>query len=87
MFALFCLVMSSDFNQTEGVDIWILHQTHFNIKYEFMKKLNKDQAEKAAQGLAALIDGFWLRGALVNGEIDPELPIELCSEYIRQQLK
>ena len=38
MFALFCLVMSSDFNQTEGVDIWILHQTHFNIKYEFMKK-------------------------------------------------
>jgi TetR/AcrR family transcriptional repressor of bet genes len=24
---------------------------------------------------------------LVNGEIDPELPIELCSEYIRQQLK
>jgi len=63
------------------------YRLHSNLKYEFMKKLNKDQAEKAAQGLAALIDGFWLRGALVNGEIDPELPIELCSEYIRQQLK
>ena len=63
------------------------YRLHSNLKYEFMKKLSKDQAEKAAQGLAALIDGFWLRGALVIGEIDPELPIELCSEYIRQQLK
>lgn len=63
------------------------YRLHSNLKYEFMKKLSKDQAEKAAQGLAALIDGFWLRGALVSGEIDPELPIELCSEYIRQQLK
>ena len=52
-----------------------------------MKVLPKAQAEKAAQGLAALIDGFWLRGALVNEELDPEMPIELCSDYIRQQLK
>ena len=47
----------------------------------------KSEAEKAAQGLAALIDGFWLRGALISGEIDPEMPIELCSQFIQQQLK
>ena len=49
--------------------------------------LSKSEAEKAAQGLAALIDGFWLRGALISGEIDPEMPIELCSQFIQQQLK
>jgi len=63
------------------------YRLHSNIKYEFMKALPKAQAEKAAQGLAALIDGFWLRGALINEELDPEMPIELCSDYIRQQLK
>ncbi len=63
------------------------YRLHSNLKYEFMKVLPKQRAEQAAQGLAALIDGFWLRGALVSGEIDPALPIQLCSEYIQQQLK
>ncbi|MEB5928444.1 transcriptional regulator BetI [Acinetobacter schindleri] len=63
------------------------YRLHSNIKHEFMKVLPKAQAEKAAQGLAALIDGFWLRGALINEELDPEMSIELCSDYIRQQLK
>ena len=63
------------------------YRLHSNLKHEFMKVLSKSEAEKAAQGLAALIDGFWLRGALISGEIDPEMPIELCSQFIQQQLK
>src|SRR5690606_41948943 len=49
------------------------YRLHSNLKHEFMKVLSKSEAEKAAQGLAALIDGFWLRGALISGEIDPEI--------------
>lgn len=63
------------------------HRLHSNLKHEFMQVLSKPAAEKAAQGLAALIDGFWLRGALMNGEIDPAMPIELCTQFIQQQLK
>lgn len=63
------------------------YRLHSNLKYEFMKVLSQSEAETAAQGLAALIDGFWLRGALISGEIDPEMPIELCSQFIQQQLK
>lgn len=63
------------------------YRLHSNLKHEFMKVLSKSEAEKAAQGLAALIDGFWLRGALISGEIDPEMPIELCNQFIQQQFK
>ena len=63
------------------------YRLHSNLKHEFMKVLSKSEAEKAAQGLAALIDGFWLRGALISGEIDPEMPIELCRQFIQQQLE
>ncbi|WP_159138108.1 transcriptional regulator BetI [Acinetobacter sp. YH12200] len=63
------------------------YRLHSNLKYEFMKVLSQSEAETAAQGLAALIDGFWLRGALISGEIDPAMSIELCSQFIQQQLK
>lgn len=63
------------------------HRLHSNIKYEFEKHLDRQQAEYAAQGLAALIDGFWLRGSLMTTDLDAAVPIQICSAYIQQQLK
>ncbi|MDM1270810.1 transcriptional regulator BetI [Acinetobacter indicus] len=62
------------------------YRLHSNIKHEFAKQLDREQAERAAQGLAALIDGFWLRGSLMTTELDADLPIQICANYIRQQL-
>ena len=63
------------------------HRLHSNIKYEFLKALTHSRAESATQGLAALIDGLWLRGALIEGEIDTDKAIQLCAEYIQMHLK
>lgn len=62
------------------------HRLHSNIKFEFSKKLSKDEAEIAAQGLAALIDGFWLRGALMKTLFNAEIPIQICHDFIQQKL-
>lgn len=35
-----------------------------NLKFHFLELMPKDQASIAARGLAALIDGLWLRGSL-----------------------
>ncbi len=35
-----------------------------NIVYEFQRQLPREQAQEAGYGLAALIDGLWLRAAL-----------------------
>lgn len=62
------------------------HRLHSNIKFEFLKKLSQDEAEIAAQGLAALIDGFWLRGALMKTSFNAEIPIEICHDFIQRKL-
>lgn len=62
------------------------HRLHSNIKYEFLKVLEPNLAERATQGLAALIDGLWLRGAFIQDEIDAETAIQLCADYIYKQL-
>lgn len=63
------------------------HRLHSNIKFEFSKKLPTEQAEIAAQGLAALIDGFWLRGALMKTSFNTDIPIQICSEFIHRQFE
>lgn len=63
------------------------HRLHSNIKFEFSKKMPTEQAEIAAQGLAALIDGFWLRGALMKTSFNTDIPIQICSEFIYRQFE
>ena len=41
-----------------------------NLLYSLKSLLPEDQAEQAAEGLAALIDGLWLRGAFQAKGID-----------------
>lgn len=59
------------------------HRLHSNIKHEFLKHLSKQDAEIAAQGLAALIDGFWLRGALIDEKFDLSSAIHICTQLIQ----
>lgn len=57
-----------------------------NLSYEFGRVLSKSDARMAAKGLAALIDGLWLRSALSN-EVFPVLEaLKITNEYIDMQL-
>lgn len=59
-----------------------------NLKFHFLKLLPEDQASIAARGLAALIDGLWLRGSL-NGdtEFDATMARSIAYNYVDTQLK
>ncbi|MCS6713400.1 transcriptional regulator BetI [Proteus terrae] len=57
-----------------------------NLSYEFGRVLTKDQARLAAKGLAALIDGLWLRSALSHAPFSLEEAKTITNEYIDMQL-
>lgn len=57
-----------------------------NLSYEFGRVLTKVQARMAAKGLAALIDGLWLRSALSNAPFSLEEAKIITNEYIDMQL-
>ncbi len=52
-----------------------------NLLHALRALLPKDKAEAAAQGLAALIDGLWLRSAL-TGEVDVAAAREVALGYL-----
>lgn len=57
-----------------------------NLRFELNKILPPHQAALVAQGIAALIDGIWLRGALSEGGINVEPAKALIDDYLRLQL-
>ncbi|AYA39549.1 transcriptional regulator BetI [Xenorhabdus nematophila] len=57
-----------------------------NICVEFRRALPKTEARLAAQGLAALIDGIWLRSALTSKPFDIEGAFKITIDYIEQKL-
>lgn len=58
-----------------------------NLSAEFQRVLPKAQARLAAKGLAALIDGLWLRCALRGTDFNQARAIALTTEYIMFQLR
>lgn len=58
---------------------------HSNLAYQFAKVLPREQARRAATGLAAVIDGLWLRGSL-SGKFDPQQATMIAFDYIDQSL-
>lgn len=58
-----------------------------NLSYEFGRVLSKADARMAAKGLAALIDGLWLRSALSNEQFPVKDALKITNEYIDMQLK
>ncbi|MEH6577605.1 MAG: transcriptional regulator BetI [Amphritea sp.] len=53
---------------------------------ELKRVLPAERAVFVAQGIAALIDGIWLRGALTPSGIDGNLAQRLITDYLEQQL-
>ena len=57
-----------------------------NLSAEFRRCLPKAQARRAANGLAGMIDGLWLRSALSGDSFDRREALEITFEYIDQLL-
>ena len=53
-----------------------------NLCAEFAKELPRGAARRAASGLAAMIDGLWLRGALAGEPFDTKGALRLAYDYI-----
>ncbi|SDH87364.1 transcriptional regulator BetI [Paraburkholderia phenazinium] len=53
-----------------------------NLCAEFAKELPRTAARRAASGLAAMIDGLWLRGALSGDPFDTKAALRLANDYI-----
>ncbi|RWR03614.1 transcriptional regulator BetI [[Pantoea] beijingensis] len=54
--------------------------------FEFKKDLSQEEARLAGYGLAAMIDGLWLRAALSGKPFDQRVARKLTTQFIRQQL-
>jgi TetR/AcrR family transcriptional regulator, transcriptional repressor of bet genes len=53
-----------------------------NLCAEFARVLPRAAARRAASGLAAMIDGLWLRGALSGDPFDTRAALRLANDYI-----
>lgn len=59
-----------------------------NLKFYFLQLMPKSQANQAAKGLAALIDGLWLRGSLSGHQaFDRDLARSIAYDYVDMQLR
>ena len=75
-------IVSGNFDETQVSSRRLLS----NLVYEFRRELPRDQAQEAGYGLAALIDGLWLRAALSGKPLDKTLAQSLTSHFISQHL-
>jgi len=57
-----------------------------NLCSQFRRCLPRAEARRAARGLAAMIDGLWLRGALAPEGLDVDRARRLAYDYLEEQL-
>ncbi|MNR32502.1 HTH-type transcriptional regulator BetI [compost metagenome] len=62
------------------------HRLYSNLCCELRRTLDIDDARSAARGLAALIDGLWLRGALSGDAFNTQQALQIAYDYLDQQL-
>ncbi|WP_322061399.1 transcriptional regulator BetI [Paraburkholderia sp. J63] len=58
-----------------------------NLCAEFEKVLPRAASRRAASGLAAMIDGLWLRGTLTGEPFDTKAALRVANEYIDLMLE
>nr|WP_298415695.1 transcriptional regulator BetI [uncultured Halomonas sp.] len=58
-----------------------------NLCFQFRRCLPRQEAQNSARGLAALIDGLWLRGALASKTLDVERARHIAYDYLDAQLQ
>ncbi|MFM2486777.1 transcriptional regulator BetI [Celerinatantimonas yamalensis] len=57
-----------------------------HLRIELKKVLSKERAHFVAQGIAALIDGLWLRGALTPEGVQSQRALALIEDYVVREL-
>ncbi|MBF4327987.1 transcriptional regulator BetI, partial [Vibrio anguillarum] len=57
-----------------------------HLKIELKPLLPSEQVNLVAHGIASLIDGIWLRGALNPKGIDPAQAHSIINDYLNKQL-
>jgi len=57
-----------------------------NICFQFQKTMPKETARKAAKGLAAMIDGLWLRASLAGSDFNVHKASEIAYGYVESIL-
>ncbi|UFQ98111.1 transcriptional regulator BetI [Pseudomonas wenzhouensis] len=62
------------------------HRLYSNLCGQFHRALPQEQARQAARGLASLIDGLWLRGALSGKAFDTAQARRIAYDYLDLQL-
>ncbi|QRX84783.1 transcriptional regulator BetI [Glaciimonas sp. PAMC28666] len=58
-----------------------------NLCGQFSRTLTLPQARQAARGLAAMVDGLWLRGSLSAEKFDVNAARRIAYEYLEMQLR
>ncbi len=62
------------------------HRLHSNLAESLSRLVPPAQAERVAEGTAALIDGLWIRCALKDGPAEAASAIALVEDYLNTQL-
>ncbi|MGA4633026.1 transcriptional regulator BetI [Pseudomonas solani] len=62
------------------------HRLYSNLCCEFRRVLAPEQARASARGLAALIDGLWLRSALTGDTFNAQQALQIAYDYLDLQL-
>lgn len=63
------------------------HRLFSNICCQFRRQLPRDEARSAARGLAAMIDGLWLRGSLTGVDFNVCKASEIAFDYVENKLR
>lgn len=58
-----------------------------NLMHELRDLMPAPKAEKLAEGIAAMIDGLWVRYALKGGADDPLIPRAITRDYLNAALQ
>jgi len=59
-----------------------IHRLRSNLLHAFSALMPKDEADMAAEGVAALIDGFYVRRALRDGLPNPRSAVAVIEDYV-----
>lgn len=60
------------------------HRLYSSLCHQFRRQLSTNDAHATAYGLAALIDGLWLRGALTGDAFDIDEALNITCDYLDQ---
>lgn len=79
-------VLAQNSNDAQRLLQVYAHRLQSNLVYDLSKLTDKTNANRIANGLASIIDGFYIRQALQKPNSDRLETISIVSEYLNLQL-